>query len=72
METAKIEIKGPAGSGKSCLAWAIKHILAQHGVTVQISGCEDEEPGEMDQSWSERLRSLQGKPISVTTIQTKP
>ena len=68
----KIIIKGKTGTGKSALAWAIKDTLKVYGIKCEVTGCEDELPGEMDASWQKRIKSLADKTITIETIQLRP
>ena len=71
MNTPSITIEGINGSGKSSLAWAIKHTLENWGITCTIGGCEDEMDGVMEAEWRTRIESLAGKTISITTVSSK-
>jgi Mg-chelatase subunit ChlI len=64
-----IQIHGRAGTGKSCLAFAIKDLLEKNGISVGITGCEDEKPGVMESTWQDRLNSLKGTTVLIATVQ---
>jgi deoxyadenosine/deoxycytidine kinase len=76
MTPAQIEIKGAVGSGKSALAYAIKHMLESHGLACEITGCEEEEPAMMQECWPTYIERLalqaQDEPIAIKTIQVVP
>lgn len=68
MKNIQINIIGDSGSGKSCLAQLIKNTLEENEIECFILGCEDEENGEMEKSFNERLKSLKTTIIPIETI----
>lgn len=63
---------GKAGSGKSGLANAIKHLLREnYNIYCSIEGREDETQEEMDNTWEDRVKSLRRKSIKIETRQEK-
>ena len=72
MNVPKIIIMGKAGSGKSGLAKAIKHLLREnYNINCSIEGREDETQEEMDNTWEDRVKSLRRKSIKIETMQEK-
>ncbi len=69
MNTPEIKIIGLTRTGKSALAFAIKHALESYGIQVAVTGCEDERKGVMEESWKGRLRCLKGEVVVIETSQ---
>jgi nitrogenase subunit NifH len=67
----KIKIVGLAGEGKSSIAYAIKSTLAEHGMNISISGCEDEKAGVIESTWTKRIKGLKGSTIEIETMRAK-
>jgi len=66
-----IEVAGGPGTGKSCIAYAIKNALKEYDIDCLITGCEDENPILLESSWKDRIKSLKGKSFVVRTKQIK-
>lgn len=64
LKTPTIIIRGTVGSGKSSMAYAIKHALAEHGIAVDVP-LEDENPEEMEKNWRRNLNCLSGRTVEV-------
>ena len=62
-----VTITGTTGSGKTGLAYAIRHALESQGVHCVISGDEDDRVGAALRTWPAKFASLKGLTVSIVT-----
>jgi GTPase SAR1 family protein len=72
MSKLKITITGPAGSGKSSTAWAVKNALLAYGLLPLVYDDEGETEEVMDSSWRARISSLRGREVEIVTGRREP
>lgn len=69
----KVTIEATAGAGKSALAHAIADGCKHYGIKCSITGLEDDRPGLLESTWTERMKALaaKGHTVEIETTQLR-
>jgi Ni2+-binding GTPase involved in maturation of urease and hydrogenase len=68
-ETARIQILGFAGTGKTTLTLVIKKALAEHGINCNITGIPFEEDFKNEEILPKAIAYMKGMTVPIQTIQ---